>query len=208
MPNSTIFSGIKITLFGHSSVLLEADGLSIYADPYVLPKGSKPADVILYTHGHFDHAAPAPSITTGKTVSIGHGCKLPVRVIEIGATEKVGRATIEAVAAYNIGKPFHPKGAGAGYIISFPTGTVYIAGDTDFIPEMKKIKCDVAIVPIGGTYTMGETDAAEAIAAIMPKMAIPYHFGYLSDMNANTALFQKLVEDKTGGKVNVRVLAP
>jgi L-ascorbate metabolism protein UlaG (beta-lactamase superfamily) len=208
MPNSTVFSGVKITRFGHSSVLLEADGLAIYVDPYVLPKGQRQADAILYTHGHFDHCVAAPSITGARTAIIGHGCKLPGRVIEIGATEKIGTATIEAVHAYNIGKPFHPKDAGAGYIVRFRSASIYVAGDTDFIPEMKGYKCDVAIVPIGGTYTMDAKEAAEAIAAMAPKVAIPYHFNYLADTKADPAEFQRLVEEKTGRKTIVRVLTP
>lgn len=208
MTNSTVFSGAKVTLLGHASVLLEGDGLIIYIDPFVLPAGAKPADVILYTHGHFDHCAPAPSITTSKTIIIGHGCKIPGRVIEIGGREKVGGAVIEAVDAYNMGKKFHPKGAGAGFIVRFRTCGIYIAGDTDCIPEMKNYKCDVAIVPIGGTYTMDAKEAADAIASINPKIAIPYHFNYLAETKADPLQFKSEVDAKTGGRVDVRVLVP
>ncbi len=208
MANSTIFSGVKVTWLGHSSFCLEADGMVFYIDPFILPRTAKPADAILYSHGHFDHCVAAPSITTSRTVLIGHGCKLPCRIIEIGAREKVGGAIIEAVHAYNIGKPFHPRDAGAGYIIRFKTASVYFAGDTDFIPEMKGCKCDIALVPIGGTYTMDATEAAEAIAAIMPKVAIPMHYGHLSDTKADPEQFRAAVEQKTGGKVDVRALTP
>lgn len=208
MANSTIFSGVKVTYFGHSSVLLEGDGLAIYVDPYVLPKGAKMADAILYTHGHFDHCAAAPSITSSRTIAIGHGCKLPVRVIEIGGREKIGGVIIEAVDAYNIGKPFHPRGAGAGYVLHFKSAKVYVAGDTDFIPEMKGLKCDIAILPIGGTYTMDINEAADALAAIMPKVAIPYHYNYLADLKADPEKFRAAAGQKTGGKVDVRILTP
>jgi len=208
MANSTVFSGLKITYFGHSSVLVEGDGLAIYFDPYVLPKGAKPADAILYTHGHFDHCAPAPAITTSRTVLMGHGCNLPMRVIAIGGRERIGGATVEAVDAYNVGKPFHPRGAGAGFVVRFKTASVYVAGDTDFIPEMKGLKCDIAIVPIGGTYTMDANEAGDAIAAIMPKVAIPYHYNYLADQKADPNAFRSAVEQKTGGKVDVRILSP
>ena len=207
MLQSTVFSGVKVTLFGHASVMLEADGLTIYADPYVLPRGSKPADAILYTHGHFDHCAAAPSITTSRTVLIGHGCRLPVRVIEIGGREKIGGAIIEAVDAYNIGKPNHPRGAGVGYLIRFKTATAYIAGDTDFIEEMKGYKCDIAIVPICGSVTMDAAEAAEAIAVIKPKVAIPYHYNYLEGLHADPQAFKSAVEAKIQG-VDVRILIP
>jgi len=208
MQNSTIFSGVKVTLLGHASVMLEGDGVTIYVDPFVLPPGSKPADLVLYTHGHFDHCAPAPSITTSRTIIIGHGCSIPGRVIEIGGREKAGGVLIEAVDAYNIGKQFHKKGEGAGYIVRFRTCGVYIAGDTDNIPEMKGCKCDIAIVPIGGTYTMNYSEAADAIAAISPKIAIPYHYNYLAETKADPSQFRLQVEAKTNGKVDVRILLP
>lgn len=208
MPNSTVFSGVKVVCFGHASVMLEGDGLKVYIDPYVLPRGCPPADGILYTHGHHDHCVAAPQITSVRTLVIGHGCKLPGRVIEIGGIEKLGSASVEAVHAYNIGKQFHPKGAGAGYIVGFRSASVYVAGDTDLIPEMQGYKCDVAIVPIGGTYTMDAKEAAEAIAQIKPKVAIPYHYNYLGDTRADPLEFQRLVEEKTARKTIVRVLAP
>jgi len=206
MANSTVFSGVKVTLFGHSSVMLEADGLTIYVDPYILPNGPKPADAIFYTHGHFDHCVSAPSITTSRTVLIGSkSCKLPVRIIDVGSTERIASATVEAVDAYSMGKS-HPKGSGAGYIFQFKSARVYVAGDTDFIPEMKNYKCDIAILPIGGTYTMNPQEAADALSALLPKVAIPYHYNYLSDLHANPDEFCALVEQKTAGKVDVRIL--
>ncbi|MEM4554324.1 MAG: MBL fold metallo-hydrolase [Candidatus Anstonellaceae archaeon] len=208
MASSTSFSGVKVTWLGHASVLLEAEGMAIYIDPFVLPKGAKAADVILYSHGHFDHCVQAPSITKTSTILIGYGCKLPCRLIEIGQKEKVGNAIIEAVHAYNINKPFHPKGAGAGYIVRFKSASVYFAGDTDFIPEMASYKCDIALLPIGGTYTMNEIEAAEAAAAIMPKVAIPIHYNYLKELKADPEKFKLAVDEKTGGKVDVRILSP
>lgn len=208
MPNSTVFSGVKVTYFGHSSVMLEGDGLRIYIDPYVLPRGCQPADGILYTHNHHDHCVAAPQITSQRTIVVGHGCKLPGRVIQIGGAEKIGSVAVEAVHAYNIGKPFHPKDVGAGYIVRFRSAAVYVAGDTDLIPEMPSYKCDVAIVPIGGTYTMDAKEAADAISQIKPKVAIPYHYNYLSDTRADPSEFQRLVEEKTARKTIVRVLTP
>jgi L-ascorbate metabolism protein UlaG (beta-lactamase superfamily) len=208
MPNSTVFSGVKITLLGHASVMLEGDGARIYVDPFVLPKPAQMADAILYTHGHHDHCVPAPSITSTRTAIIGHGCKIPGRVINPGGSEKVGGIIIEAVHAYNPSKPFHPKDSGVGYVIHFKSAKIYVAGDTDLIPEMGAIKCDVAIVPIGGTFTMDAKEGAEAIVQIKPKVAIPYHYNYLADARADPAEFQRLVEEKTARKTIVRILIP
>jgi len=208
MANSTVFSGVKVTWLGHASILLEGDGLAIYIDPFVLPKPAKMADAILYTHGHSDHCVAAPSITTARTVVIGHGCKVPGRVISAGGKEKIGGALIEAVEAYNLNKPFHPRGAGVGYMVRFKTASVYVAGDTDFIPEMASCKCDIALVPIGGKYTMDAKEAAAAIAAIGPKMAIPVHYNYLSDTPADPEAFRSELEKLTSGKVDVRILTP
>jgi len=209
MANSTVFSGVKITYFGHSSLCLEADGAIFYLDPFVLPVGAKPASAIFYTHGHFDHCVIAPKITTSSTVLIGsQNCKIPLRVMANGASEKIGPITTDAVPAYNANKRFHPIGEGNGYVFHFRSARVYVAGDTDFIPEMEKIKCDIAIVPIGGTYTMNAAEAAEAIAAMMPKVAIPYHYNYLEDQKADPQAFKAQVGEKTGGKVDVRILSP
>ena len=207
MVNSTVFSGVRVVWFGHSSVLLEADGMKIYIDPFVLPRGCAPADIILYSHGHRDHCVAAPSITTVRTVLMGNNCKLPVRVIQIGAKEKVGGAIIEAVHAYNTNKPFHPRDSGAGFLIRFKTATVYFAGDTDVIPEMDGYKCDIALLPIGGAYTMDAAEAAEAVSRICPKVAIPIHYNYLSDTRADPLAF-KSAAAAAAPKTDVRILAP
>ena len=208
MANSTVFSGVRVVWFGHSSMMLEADGMKVYIDPFVLPRGYPPADVILYSHGHSDHCVAAPSITTSRTVLFGNNCKLPVRVINIGAKEKVGSIIIEAVHAYNIGKPFHPRDSGAGFLIHFKTATVYFAGDTDVIPEMDGFDCDIALLPIGGTYTMDAKEAAEAVARMKPKVAIPMHYNYLSETRADPLVFKAAVDATPGNKTDVRILTP
>jgi L-ascorbate metabolism protein UlaG (beta-lactamase superfamily) len=207
MVNSTVFSGVRVVWFGHSSVLLEADGMKIYIDPFVLPRGCAPADAILYSHGHRDHCVAAPSITTARTVLIGNNCKLPVRVIQIGGREKVGGAIIEAVHAYNTNKQFHPRDSGAGFLIRFKTATVYFAGDTDVIPEMDDYKCDIALLPIGGVYTMDAIEAAKAVSRICPKIAIPIHYNYLSDTRADPLAFKSAVAS-AAPKTDVRILTP
>jgi L-ascorbate metabolism protein UlaG (beta-lactamase superfamily) len=177
---------------GHASFQIKAEGKTIYVDPYE-GEYSEKADLVLVTHSHFDHCdtikinqihkadtvvvAPFPlflaSVSkTGKTV----------KALKPGEEMVFGNIKVRAVQAYNNkrfkspGNPFHPKGFGVGYLISAEGKTVYHAGDTDLIPEMKQLdSIDVALLPSGDTYTMDGTEAAEAALAINPKVAIPIH---------------------------------
>ena len=209
--NTTTINGVRITLFGHASVMFEYQNQFIYVDPYVLGPSPRPAALILHTHKHFDHCVLPASIITPSTAVIGRGCKHPAQTAEIGSAMKFGAITIQPVHAYNSNKPYHPKGEGAGYILSFPVqaGTlrIYVAGDTDRIPEMASYKCDVAILPVGGTYTMDMEEAAAAVVDIKPKVVIPYHCNYLSESKVDLNLFKQLVAEKAKG-VDVRILAP
>ncbi len=207
--NSTVFGGVKITLHGHASLSFEYRGVAVYVDPYVLSPMAKPADLILHTHSHFDHCVRAEKITTPNTVVIGHGCSHACRQIEIGEKASVSGVLVEAVHAYNISKPFHPKGFGAGYVLTFgaPQSPVriYVAGDTDLIPEMSSIKCDAACLPIGGKYTMDVTEAARAASLLKPKMAIPMHYNYIADLKADPNEFRRLCME-FGSGCDVRIL--
>lgn len=209
--NTFTYNGVKLTLFGHASVLAQFAGVNVYVDPYVLGRSTPPADLILHTHNHFDHCASAPSIVKGSTTVIGRGCKHPGRAAEIGEKIAAGPLVVEVVDAYNIGKPFHPRGEGAGYILSFGPRDkpvrVYIAGDTDKIDEMATFRCDVAFLPIGGHYTMDAAQAAEAVALIKPKVVVPYHYNYLGETKADAAQFRQMVMEKSPG-VDVRILTP
>ncbi len=234
--NTTVYGGVRLTLFGHASVCLEFGGHVIYVDPYVLGPGAKPADLILHTHSHHDHCVLPKSILTSSTLILGHGCKHPGRTLEIGEKVSAAGAVIEVVHAYNPSKPYHPQGFGAGYILSFappastsigsgepmmrqgahsalsagaarPPVRVYVAGDTDHIPEMKNYKCDIAFLPIGGTYTMDIAEAAKAVADIRPKIVIPYHYNYLDATKADAGAFKQAVEALAPG-TDVRILTP
>ncbi len=214
--NTTTFNGVRITLFGHASVCFEYANQFIYVDPFVLSSAPRPAALILHTHKHHDHCVLPSSITTSSTTVIGRGCKHPAQSAEIGSPIKFGTLSILPVHAYNTNKPFHPKGEGAGYILTFnpciggPAASpvrVYVAGDTDRIPEMANYRCDIAILPVGGTYTMTMEEAAEAVAVIMPKIVIPYHCNYLSDLKVDLSLFKAMVAEKAKG-VDVRILTP
>ncbi|MEK7765161.1 MAG: MBL fold metallo-hydrolase, partial [bacterium] len=119
-----------------------------------------------------------------------------VKVLAPGQKHQVGQVTVEAVPAYNL-KPdrlnYHPKKNNwVGYILTIDGTRLYHAGDTDFIPEMKSLKVDIALLPIGGTYTMDAAEAAEAAAAIKPQVAVPMHFGKIVGKPADGERFRTL----------------
>jgi L-ascorbate metabolism protein UlaG (beta-lactamase superfamily) len=171
----------------HASFMIETLSRTFYIDPYEI-KGGKPADYIFITHDHPDHLSPVDirKIAGKKTLIIctqASALKLKefkLKLVKPGDVFTVGAMRCEAVPAYNNSKPFHSRKAGnVGYVIDIGGARIYHAGDTDNIPEMKSMKdIDIAMVPVGGFYTMEPKEAAEAIKAIKPKIAIPMHFGY------------------------------
>lgn len=183
-----MFHGIH--WLGHDSFRIEGSGLITYIDPWQIPDGP-PADLILITHDHYDHCSPddVARIRTPKTVVMtvaAAAAKLPepVRIVEVGERREVGDVVIETVPAYNINKfrepgiVFHPREAGlVGFILTVDERRIYHAGDSDLIPEMAGIVCDIALLPVSGTYVMTAAEAAEAAKLIRPKLAIPMHIG-------------------------------
>jgi L-ascorbate metabolism protein UlaG (beta-lactamase superfamily) len=174
---------------GHDSFRLDGPPV-IYFDPWKLPPGSPVADVVLVSHDHYDHlsADDVKKVSGPKTVVIANpsaAAKLEgARVIRPGGKITVGQVTVEAVPAYNLNKfrspgvVFHPRQAEHnGYIVTVGGERLYHAGDTDHIPEMSGIKCDVALLPVSGTYVMTADEAAGAAAAIKPGVAVPMHYG-------------------------------
>jgi len=185
----------------HASFIIEAGNKIIYIDPYEI-KGAKPADYIFITHDHPDHLSPGDIQKIAKRdtliictqASAGKLKQYNLKVVKPGDVFTVGAMKCEAVPAYNNSKPFHPKKAGnAGYVIDIGGARIYHAGDTDFIPEMKNMKdIDIAMVPIGGFFTMEPKEAAEAIKAIKPKIAVPIHFGYRIGSKKDGEIFKQL----------------
>ena len=173
----------------------------VYVDPFRLRDGLPKADIILITHAHADHCSPADvaKIRTAKTVVVGArdvAAKLPapVEVIAPGETRTVMGVRIRAVPAYNVGKAYHPAAAGnVGYLIAVGGVTYYHAGDTDFIPEMAGLAPDVALLPVGGTYTMDAAEAARAARAIKPRVAVAMHFGSVVGSDADARRFAALL---------------
>ncbi len=174
----------NIHWLGHASIKISAERL-IYIDPWKLGKDEPTAELILITHAHYDHCSPEDVqkiYGEQTTVVCPPDCvaKLPGKVETIRPGERltVEGVQIEAVPAYNVSKGFHPRANGwVGYIVTVGGKRIYHAGDTDLIPEMEQLKVDVAMLPVGGTYTMDAREAAEAANKITPQVAIPIHWG-------------------------------
>ena len=169
---------------GHSSFRIDP-AMTIYIDPWKLPPNSPNADLILVSHEHYDHCSPddVERIRTTDTLLIANSSaapnlEMPVRILNPGEVIEHQGLKITALPAYNLDKPFHPKGAGhLGFLIEIEGERLYFAGDTDVIPEMDGIRCDIALLPVSGTYVMTAEEAAEAVEVLQPKTAIPMHYG-------------------------------
>lgn len=192
--------GIDLTWLGHASLKAKAEGTVVYFDPWKLPQAAcEPADLVLVTHSHSDHCSPADvkRIAGSDTLIVTVAdCaeRLPGRVKTLTPGQKtlVAGLTVEAVPAYNIGKAFHPKQNGwVGFLVDLGGKRLYHAGDTDFIPEMKEVRCDVAFLPCGGKYTMTAAEAAQAADAIRPTVAVPMHYGDLVGSAADARRFEE-----------------
>ncbi len=199
----------KIAWLGHSSFRI-TNGKVIYIDPWQLKKTEPKADIILVTHDHFDHLSvpDIDKIKKSNTLIVTTHSTKPklsgdVRAVSPGDKIKIDGIEIEATYAYNPSKPFHPKEAmNVGFIITMNGESIYHTGDTEFINEMKSIKADVLLVPVGGKYTSDAKDASKIANTINPSVAVPMHWGTLDDVAGKEAAeeFKKLA------KTNVEIL--
>ena len=198
----------KMVWLGHDGFRIDAEK-TIYFDPYDISPGPK-ADLILVSHEHFDHCSPddVSKIQGSGTVIITDKTSAEkltgdVRIIAPGESMSLGEVKIEAVPSYNRDKDFHPKQkAWLGFIVEVEGVRIYHAGDTDFIPEMKELEVDIALLPVSGTYVMTAEQAVEAALVIQPKLAIPMHYGAIVGDDKDALAFKESLK----GKIDVLIL--
>lgn len=186
-----------VTWFAQSALRFRRGGKVVYVDPWHLPKEADAADLILITHEHGDHLsqediARVRADGTEVVVATPGADKVddPRHVVSAGDTVCVAGVTVRAVPAYNVDKAFHPlEKGGVGYVFELDGVTYYHAGDTDLTEDLRKVKADVAFLPVGGHYTMGPKEAAEAAAAIGPRLAVPIHWGDVVGSRSEATIF-------------------
>ncbi|MBI4698444.1 MAG: MBL fold metallo-hydrolase [Nitrospirae bacterium] len=199
----------KIRWLGHDTFKITGEKV-IYTDPYKIRKKDT-ADIVFITHGHYDHCSPedVKKIQGDKTIIVAPpDCaqKLSgnIRKIKPGDKITVDGIKIEAVPSYNTNKQFHPKDKNwVGYIFTVNGQKIYLAGDTDYIPEMKTFtNIDIAFLPVSGTYVMSAEEAVIAALDIKPKTAIPMHYGTI----LGSARDAKKFSNRLKGKIEVEIM--
>ena len=197
----------NIEVFIQNSIRIRSRVGVIYIDPFQMKEEPKDADFVLITHDHYDHFSPEDigKVSKAETILVVPE-KMAAKAREVsgmvGKIETVKPSIycemsgleFETVPAYNTLKPFHPKGAEwVGYILRIDGKRIYIAGDTDATREAKAVKCDIALIPIGGTYTMDAKKAAELVNTIRPDVAIPVHYGHIVGKPSDGEVFAENV---------------
>ena len=202
----------NIEVLYHSSIRISKNKI-IYIDPFKIDKNYNDADIIFITHNHYDHYSEEDIdkvIKENTTIIIPEELLTKLlrkginknAIITVEPNEKymVQGIKFETIPSYNTNKTFHPKENGwIGYIITLDGIRYYIAGDTDITEENRKVKCDVAFVPVGGTYTMDFKEAAQLINEIQPKIAVPTHYGSVVGTKQDATDFIKLLHPSIKG---------
>ena len=202
----------NIEVLYHSSIRISKNKV-IYIDPFKIDKNYNDADIVFITHDHFDHYSEEDIdkvINENTTIIIPEELltkilrkginKNAVITVESNKEYMVQGIKFETIPAYNTNKTFHPKeNDWVGYIITLDGIRYYIAGDTDITEENRKVKCDVAFVPVGGTYTTDFKEAAQLINEIQPKIAVPIHYGSVVGTKQDATDFIKLLHPSIKG---------
>ena len=202
----------NIEVLYHSSIRINKEKI-IYIDPFKINKNYNDADIIFITHDHYEHYSEEDIdkvINENTTIIIPDELltkllrkginKNAIITVEPNKNYMVQGIKFETISAYNTNKTFHPKENGwVGYIIIINGIRYYIAGDTDITEENKQVKCDVAFVPVGGTYTMDFKEAASLINEIKPKIAIPIHYGSIVGTEQDAIDFIRLLHPEIKG---------
>ena len=199
----------NIEVFIQNSIRIRSRVGVIFIDPFQMKEEPKDADFVLITHDHYDHFSPedigkvskadtilfVPEKMAAKAREVS-GTVGKIETVKPSVYREMGGLEFETVPAYNTLKPFHPKSAEwVGYILRIDGKRIYTAGDTDATKEAKAVKCDIALVPIGGTYTMDAKKAAELINTIRPDVAIPVHYGHIVGKPSDGEVFAENVKD-------------
>lgn len=198
----------NITINTHSSIRLDLGDI-IYFDPFEIQTENHDADMIFITHDHFDHLSPediakvkkddtvliAPE-STKENVLNNSGIKADHCIFVVpGKNYEIEGLLVEAVRSYNTGKQFHTKEMNwCGYVVTTDGVSYYVAGDTDVVPEICEVKCDVAMIPVGGTYTMTYEEAIGFAKKAQPSIIIPTHYGTLAGEKTDGPDFKALCE--------------
>jgi L-ascorbate metabolism protein UlaG (beta-lactamase superfamily) len=203
------FAMVKnIHWLGHDSFKITGEKV-IYTDPFRIKK-TDIADIILITHEHHDHCSPddikklqGPNTVIVTPADCAAKLKGNIKIVKPGDTIDVFGIKIEVVPSYNTNKQFHTKEKGwVGYILTVSGERIYLAGDTDYIPEMKTFRADIALLPVSGTYVMTADEAVKAALDIKPRIAIPMHYGSI----VGTLDDAKKFAEKLKGKIVVEIL--
>ena len=207
----------KIEVLCHSSIKINK-GLVIYFDPFKIDREYHDADIIFITHSHYDHYSEedinkvrkedtqivAPLDLLDNLLTLGF-TKNNITLVKPNETYTVKGLSFKTIPAYNTNKNFHPKANNwVGYLVTIDNMTYYIAGDTDITEENRKVSCDVAFIPIGGTYTMDYKEAAELINEIKSKVAIPTHYGKIIGNIKDGQKFAELINKEIECKIFIK----
>ena len=196
-----------IDVLCHSSIRIEEDKI-IYVDPFKIEQKYNDADYIFCTHSHYDHFSPEEIEKVKKedtTIIVPRDIEEQARnifndnvvIVEPAKEYQIKDLKFKTTYAYNINKKFHPKeNKWVGYIIELNNKKYYIAGDTDNIEEIQNIECDIALIPIGGTFTMDYKESAELANTIKADIVIPTHYGSIVGEKEDAIKFKELVKDK------------